>query len=448
MPKTPSRRPTTVLTCALLLALWCLSCNRSPPVTGEAPPPVLPDPPVGPEPQDSTPPELQERPIEETAAALGRELGFVSLGTFVVEREPNQVRNGRRTRTVKAYLPVGTPVFLSNCDTFIREGASLETSVTSLASSSRVHRYCDVVTSLGIHGLVRQEQVTRFEGRRVAVAIADTLIEILNPSSDQPVGSFSRTSGVYVEVIGDSTQYYDVRMPWSEPANIPGRLLKGSREGHSYVLIDATAKFAEPVEFGSLTDEELPSVSRMLFSGLLDPLIKGLTSELNHLTDLQCITTVSIDLQAGIEAFGTGLGIQTATNLFEAGFKYEIRKVGMFANNRLLRTLIAMKKNRCETVPSPRLAKMIAFGLFRHGPPEDGNSFIFLDPNRETNGLLPLMDEGVSPVSRLCSRPSIPSGTVYASWVSRSFVLRCSVRLHARGSELLEWCGQCRKHTL
>ena len=406
MPEILARRPPTVLACALLLTSWCLGCDSPPPEEREVhPPEVVPsEPPSASDSQDSTLPEIRERPIGAIAAALNRELGFVSMGTFVIEREPNQVRNGKKTRTIKAYLPVGTPVFLSNCDIPINEGASrLKTSVTNFASSSRVYPYCDIVTSLGIDGLVREGQVTRFEGNGVAVAIADTPIEVLSPTSDQPAGSFSRTSGVYVEVIGDSTQHYDVRMPWSAPANMQGRLLKGSQEGRMYVHLDATAQFAEPVEFRSFTGEvyqQLQRVSGAPVSYLVKQLSRGLdsvASDLNSLTNLQCITTVNVEAQAGVKIFGTGLGIQTTTNLFESGFKYEVGMDLLFANNQFLRTLITMKKLRCETILAPHPVEMTAFGLFGDRRPTDGNSFIFLNSNPETTDLLAVPDEGVSP---------------------------------------------------
>ena len=253
-------------------------------------------------------------------------------------------------------------------------------------------------------GLVRQEQVTRFEGNGVAVAIADTPSEVLSLSSDQPVGSFSRTSGVYVDVIGESTQHYDVRMPWSVPANVQGRLLKGPQEGRTYVHLDATAQFAEPVEFRSFTGEVLRGAtagsSGEPVSYLVNQLSRGLqsvASDLNSLSNLQCITTLNVEVQAGIEIFGTGLGIQTTTNLFEPGFKYEVSMDFMFANNQLLRTLIAMKKLRCETIFIPYPVEMTAFGLFGDRRPSDGNSFLFLNPNPETTALLAVPDEGVSP---------------------------------------------------
>ena len=323
------------------------------------------------------------------------------MGTFVIEREPNQIRNGTKTRTIKAYLPVGTPVFLSDCGIPIKERASQpETAISNRASSRQEYPYCDIVTPLGIDGLVRQKQVTRFEGNGVAVAIGDTEIEVLDPSSDQPVGSFSRTSGVYVEVIDESTQHYNVRMPWS---NLPGRLLKGSQEEPTYVHLNATAQFAAPVEFRSFTgavNEQLQRVSSMPVSYLMKQLSRGLdsiASDLNSLTNLQCITTVDATVQAGVEIFGTGLGIQTATNLFEPGFKYELGMDLMFADDQPLRTLITMKKLRCETVFVPHPVEMTAFGIFGDRPPADGNSFIFLNSNPEMVELLTVPDEGVSP---------------------------------------------------
>ena len=326
----------------------------------------------------------------------------MSLGAFVIEREPNQFRNGKRTRTVKAYLPVGTPVFFSDCGIPINEGAALETSVTNLASSSRVYPYCDVVTSLGIDGLVRQEQVTRLEGNSVAVAIADTPIEVLSPSSDQPIGRFSRTSGVYVEIIGDSTQHYDVRMPWSTPADIQGRLLKGPQEERTYVHLDATAQFAEPVQFRALTGEvyeELQRVSGAPVSYPVNQLSRGLdsvASDLDSLTNLQCITTVGVEAKAGIDIFGTGLGIRTTANLFEAGFKYDVAMDLMFAGDQVLRTLITLRKLRCETILVPYPVEMIAFGLFGDRSPADGNSFLFIS-KPEATPLIAVPDDGVSP---------------------------------------------------
>ena len=364
------------------------------------------EPSEAPDSQDSTLPELREQSIGEIATNLDRDLGFVSMGTFVIERVPNQIRNGTNTRTVKAYLPVGTPVFLSDCDIPINEGASrLGTAVTNVASSKQEHPYCDIVTSLGIDGLVRQGQVTRLEGNGVVVAIADTSIELLSPTSDQSAGSFSRTYGAYVEVIGESTQHYDVRMPWSKPANLQGRLLKGSQEGEgrTYVHLDATAQFAVPVEFRSLTGEvyeQLQSVTGMPVSYLMNQLSRGLdsvASDLNGLTNLQCITSVDATVQAGVEIFGTGLGMQATTNLFPAGFKYEFGMDLMFANDQFLRTLITMKKLRCETILVPHPVEMTAFGLFGDRPPTDGNSFIFLNSNPESTGLLAVPEEGVSP---------------------------------------------------
>jgi len=297
--------------------------------------------------------------------------GFVREGAFVISREPNAVINGVPTRTKLGYLPVGSVVFVRNCFP-VREGASQRGMI-----APRERDYCDVTSEVGINGLVRKDLIQVIEERWVAIAIGDSEVLIRRKDLATKLSSFSRTSGVFVEVIGrENPEFYRVRLPWSEGQE--GFIEAADQERNLIRLLDGNSLDVAPVEFRSVRDYTTDHLPTSYIAQKLDETVDRIAEELDVVENLECLVDLSIVGETGVRIFGNGLGLKGAVEFFSKGFMYDTDVDLMFRGRSPLLTFVTVKKLKCENNPLPHPATMTSLSLFVDRPPKEGNRVLWL----------------------------------------------------------------------
>ena len=250
------------------------------------------------------------------------------------------------------YLPVGQIVFLDACASRITVSRPAANPMAT-GTTEEVETYCPVTAVSGLDGLVRSDRVVRLEGR-VAIATGDAELTVFaegsnSPFSD-PIGSFSRSEGTYVDVLDEAPEFFRVRMPWSDPKGIVGVLM---RDPSSYVVVDEATQVAVPVSFESAIDTVTERFERM--SGFpLRELLDGLSKRFDQiytiedLSALMCSLDVKAFAELGISAFGSGAGVRAELRLSSPGISHDYDLEVMRVGDVRLRTLATVKRFQCD----------------------------------------------------------------------------------------------------
>ena len=214
----------------------------------------------GPEDEYSPLPKME---IQSIARRLDRNVGFIVAGAYVLETNPTHVIDNRLTYRTVAYLGVGKIVYVDSCDTEISTRRPAVYGLSLDSQSGRIETYCNIVTSSGIHGYVREDRVEYLGEEKIAIAIGESDIPVSHTLSVESSGrTFSRTNGVYVVIIDESRNgYYEVRIPWSSDET---GWLSLSEKGSSYYVIDGTSRDVVPVEFEPFTDSVTQQIEALV----------------------------------------------------------------------------------------------------------------------------------------------------------------------------------------
>jgi len=312
--------------------------------------------------------------------------GFVRSGTFVIPSVPNAVLQEKHTRERTGYLPVGTVVFVETC-------IQLNEDASTAALTDPKKTYCEIVSSLGVNGLVRRDKIKLLGDSKVGVAVGDKKVLIYPADATTPTGKtvseFSRTDHWYVEIVGEKVPgFYDVLLPWTAKERAKwrdGRLAKKTVESGEVIVIDAAKLKARPVEFKPVTGTLVKKLQEKIglpTSELLAKISKTIdkvAEDLRGVRNLQCIVDVKLVQELGLRIFGTGLGLVGTLNLFEKGHLYEIDTDFIMIDGRPRHTVISLKKVKCEVVLVPFPVWMTAMGLFVDRAPSLGNSILVIN---------------------------------------------------------------------
>ena len=368
-----------ILVIGVALNLLCSSC-QSPSPQSEAPTERT---------FSSTPttrkpdiPDIPVKPIAEIAKELDRDAGFVLAGAYVLDLEPNRVVEGRRTYGTVGYLSVGQIVFLDGCDTQITAYRPSMNPLMSSVRSEAIETYCRVTTSSGIEGLVRVDRVARLKNR-VAIATGDVEISVFAESPDplpsQSIGRFSRTEGTYVEILEESTKYFRVRMPWSDPEDTEGFLMRTSETSSSYAVVDETLRVAVPVSFRPAVTNAIERIEEI--SGLpLKEIVRLLSThnsqdiKVADLSSLLCGLDAKAFAELGFSALGSGAGISAQFRLSEPGISHSYALEVMQVGDTDLRTFAMVERLRCRGAQPDR---MDSFGIAGKPSKTTENEFWF-----------------------------------------------------------------------
>ena len=256
------------------------------------------------------------------------------------------------------------------------------------------HTYCRVITPSGLEGLVRADRVVRLEGP-VAIANGDAEISVLAESPDSPpsqsIGRFSRTNGTYVEILDKSTEYFRVRMPWSNPKGMVGLLMRTTEATPPYDVVDETRREAVPVSFQSAVDNATDHIEEI--SGLpLGQIVESLSNHLDfgqdvgleNLTALMCRLDADAFADIGFSVLGSGAGISAHFKLWASGFSHDYDVEVMKVGDTKLRTFAMVKRLECKGGQPDR---MDSFGIVGKPSFTADNDFLF-DTGEKDNSLI------------------------------------------------------------
>ena len=268
---------------------------------------------------------------------------------------------------------MGRIVFLDECDTQITVYRPSPNPLQSAEATREIETYCKITTSSGLEGWVRIDRVDRLEGR-VAIATGDVEIPVVTGAFSQ---TFSRSVGTYVKILDESTDHFQVSMPWSDPVGIVGQMMRTPGDSSSYVVLDETQEVAVPVSFQSASENATDRVEQI--SGFpLSMILDGLSKQFNQvvtiedLSALMCRLDVNAFTELGFSALGSGAGIRAVLHVSQHGFSYDYDFEVMRVGNRDLRTLTMLKRLRCNGATPDR---MDAFEISGQPSPGTKNAF-------------------------------------------------------------------------
>ena len=362
-----------ILLIGLALSLFFSGCQSQPKRNKpQVPPPDV----LRPTPPETAIQPVPVKPIAEIAKDLGRNAGVVLKGAYVLDLKPNRLVEGRWTHGTIGYLAVGRIVFLDECDTQIRVYRPTNAPV-GWAAQADLQTYCKITTSSGLEGLVRSDRVARLKGD-VAIATGDSEISVSTGSSDH---TFSRSVGTYVEILDDSSpEYYRVRMPWSDPKDIEGRLERTLKGPSGYTVVTETRLVPVPVSFESASEHATKRIEQI--SGLpLRKILKHLSDQLgrgvkiDELSALMCGLEVNVFAELGLTVAGSGAGVKAQIDLSRPGVSYDYDLEVMRTEGSRLRTLAMVKRLQCNGL---RPDRMDAFEIFGEPSPHKEQYVSFL----------------------------------------------------------------------
>ena len=344
--------------------------------------------PEGPEPPDQELPQIQApdavpnipvKSIAEIATDMERDAGFVLKGAYVLDSKPNRLVDDRWTHGTVGYLPVGEIVFLDRCATEITVYRPATNPLASPVATEEQETYCAVTTPSGFEGLVRSDRVALLQNP-VAIATGSAELKVFDENADPPIsesiGTFSRSHGTYVEILGESTEYLRVRMPWSVPGGIVGLL---RRDPSSYFIVDEATQVAVPVSFESAVQNVTDRIEAI--SGFpLNQIISGVSNaskrvaDIGNLSALMCRLDVNAFAEIGFSAFGSGGGMNAQLQLWKSGTSHDYDLDVMQVGGERLRTLAMVKRLKCIGSEPDR---MDAFWIYGE-PTKTSENVLFL----------------------------------------------------------------------
>ena len=315
---------------------------------------------------------MPEQSIAEIAAALDREAAFVTRGAFVLGTQPRMIREDM-VLAAEAYVPVGTVVFTDACTNPIRER------VGDLGERVDAH-YCRITTSSGLDGYVRADRIERLQGRTVAIATREDEIEVV--VSQGNAQTFSRTSGVFVEITDSFDQHYVVRMPWSGQV---GRLNRDPRR--RFVVVSPESPHARPVTFSAMQTgaaENWFGIPMARISEEIGEAVGGSVSWAevsNHL----CGVGIQFRMSAGASILDTGVVMEWTNALADQATSQDYRLHAVLGGSETLRRLLSRRTFSCVGTIVDR---MHGFEVVVDAFPSEHNSFSFRRTAGPENSIL------------------------------------------------------------
>ncbi|WP_420347610.1 hypothetical protein [Pelagibius sp.] len=257
----------------------------------------------------------------------------VKEGAFLINEKPDLVINGRRTRGLKTYLPIGTVAIVTGKRVAIKD------------SKTKIPAYYEpVITNAGISGLLRADLYKMLPPGKWLVATSEDQITVLQPHKLEQRSNFTKRVGRYVRLIEDPAvgdEYYRVSLHWAKNANGEediGRVDASYVEEGSLVYVD-TSNLREFIEktpsiekvytqsdaMAGATDKMLGEAHDWIigklnskYSGDVDKLKSYLTNVTLAPCDIELNAKVTVDGTF----LGTGLRLETPLSLKPKGRIY------------------------------------------------------------------------------------------------------------------------------
>lgn len=250
---------------------------------------------------------------------------IVTEGAFLLSKYPDTVRDEIKVHHLVGYLPTGTKVYVGNQH------------ILNNLSKGEKESYNEIVSDIGVTGLLREDLFVLVENRPVAVTVASYEIPIHQPyaSLQKPSVRFTlgRYGGNYLEITGEEEEgFYDVILHRAHPvaslpATEPGRLKKEYAEkGHVIIT------YPQPVDS---RDADFPvwTAGAPLEAPFIDELLQKVRDKLGDdldtarsflqdLNALQCMLSSNAKAAFGFTFFSNGLSFNLDLNFKDASQMY------------------------------------------------------------------------------------------------------------------------------
>jgi len=263
----------------------------------------------------------------------------VKSGAFLLSAKPETPWKGRRIHRLISYLPTGTIVFFDP-DPVLKKNYR----------SARLEIYFSVLTNAGIQGLLRRDLIQPLPSGPVIVAAADVSLPIMRRRSDKELATFSRSKGVYLEILADRDEatHYAVRLPWTKRIRNGKTIWDEGRFDKDFVRqgdgILFTPQRVEEIKarlphfaFRAVNPGNGASAARMgkrvygwllgKMSGVVGVNKEAIKSYLDTVVLSPCATEVTSRLKLSVEIAGSGLLIEAFLNVKEKGYVYRMETV-------------------------------------------------------------------------------------------------------------------------
>jgi len=293
-------------------------------------------------------------------------LAFNKIGAFVLSEDTPIQKGSKKLHELIGYLPVGTICLFDpdqEREIFNHDEAKYES-------------YRMVATELGHRGLVRSDLLQPVGNDSFLVAVGDrNAIPLVAAASTRrrapKVSAFSRTSGVYVRVVGETDpEFFDIETTWNcEPNCLKARMRRTWNETGEVRLIGPRDKLTE----FHLIDQSRPTA---VINEIARDIAKKISEQeqdvanlLTGLDTINCALGSQATADLAFKIFGAGFGLNFSVNLLEGGHLYRIGHTSYGVDD-TARRFFWIKDVICKTNRPYRLETLVL-------------QEIPLDPNRQ-----------------------------------------------------------------
>lgn len=280
--------------------------------------------------------------------------GIVTQGAFLVSNNANVKMSGRYHHGIVGYLPVGTRVYFRN-----------ESKELNNLTKGKPETYYSVRSSIGIHGLLREDLFKQVTDKPVAVVVKP--IWLHHPDSAQ--GKFKnllkigRYDKAYLEIEDQEDDHFMATLVRVDPPRHLNkresvRLWKPYVEGGSVILVNT----------GSGAPIPSWSTSRKLDNDHVDGIVGIVSERLGEYADsarqiladanaIQCLLRGTASAKAGFNVFSNGLSfnLDLSVSEYDQMIKLMRRELAMGKDTQ---TYLILKNVRCEGGRPERLERI------------------------------------------------------------------------------------------
>ena len=299
----------------------------------------------------------------------------VKTGAFLLSAKPETPWKGRQVHRLISYLPTGTIVF------FDPDTVNKKNYRTGIEEP-----YFRVLTNAGNQGLLRRDLLQPLPSRPVIVAAADVNLPIMRKRGDKKLATFSRTKGVYLEILPerDGATYYAVRLPWTKRIEDGRTVWDEGRFDKDFVKqgdgILFTPQRIQEIKAGlphfafrapnRKHDAPATRMGKQVYgwllkkmSGVIGVKKDEISTYLKTVVLSPCATKVTSQLKLNAAIAGSGLLISAFLNVKEKGYVYRMETISARNWESAQRTdFVIFRRIRCAGLRPSRLQNFLIEG--------------------------------------------------------------------------------------